>query len=67
MDNVVHPVSQGWTEPAERPPPLRPIKWCEFRPACEFLSSGEIDGMPLCHQHHGFVSAALLEEEQRLG
>ncbi len=63
------PTEHDWAALGIKPPPLRPLRYCEFREderLCLRFSSLEIDTMAFCTYHHQEVSMALAEEERRI-
>ncbi len=58
-----------WQELGVKPPPLRPIRYCDMRVSegmCLRYASLELDDMSFCTYHHQEVTMALAEEERRI-
>ncbi len=63
------PGQKIWSDLGVKPPPLRPLRYCDFRVEdgmCLRFSSLELDAMTFCTYHHQEVSMALAEEEKRI-
>jgi len=63
------PGATDWEKVGIKPPPLRPLRYCDFRDdsgLCLRFSSLELDTMAFCTYHHQEVSMALAEEERRI-
>ncbi len=59
-----------WSDLGVKPPPLRPLRYCDFRiedGMCLRFSSLELDDLAFCTYHHQEVTMALAEEEKRVG
>ncbi len=59
----------NWAALGVKPPPLRPLRYCDFRTDeghCLRFSSLELDTMAFCTYHHAQVEFALGEEEKRI-
>ncbi len=58
-----------WQELGVKPPPLRPLRYCDMRiegGMCLRYASVELDTMAFCTFHHQEVTMALAEEEKRI-
>ncbi len=58
-----------WSDLGVKPPPLRPLRYCDFRiedGMCLRFSSLKLDELAFCTYHHQEVSMALAEEEKRI-
>ncbi len=67
-DTLVAPVT-NWAALGVKPPPLRPLQYCEFRTEdgpCPVFSSIAFDEMTWCTRHGTQVQIALAEEEKRI-
>ncbi len=67
---MVTPGSHVWSDLGVKPPPLRPLRYCDMRVddgLCLRYASLMIDEMAFCTYHHQEVSMALAEEEKRIG
>lgn len=59
----------SWAALGVRPPPLRPLRYCEFRTGegmCLRFASLELDTMAFCTYCHAQVAGALADEEKRI-
>ncbi len=66
---MVTPGSQVWSDLGVKPPPLRPLRYCDFRiddGMCLRFSSLELDALAFCTYHHQEVTMALAEEEKKI-
>ncbi len=66
---MVTPGQQIWSDLGVKPPPLRPLRYCDFRVddgMCLRFSSLELDALAFCTYHHQEVSMALAEEAKRI-
>lgn len=66
---MITPGAQDWSNLGLKPPPLRPLRYCDFRNEdgmCLRFSSLELDTMSFCTYHHSEVSMALAEEAKRI-
>lgn len=66
---MVTPGSQVWSDLGVKPPPLRPLRYCDMRVTegmCLRYASLELDTMAFCTYHHQEVKMALAEEERRI-
>ncbi len=67
---MVTPGQHVWSDLGVKPPPLRPLRYCDFRVddgMCQRFSSLQLDELAFCTYHHQEVSMALAEEEKRIG
>jgi len=63
------PAITNWAALGVKPPPLRPLKYCDMRVEegmCLRYASLELDTMSFCTFHHQEVTMALAEEEKRI-
>lgn len=66
---MVTPGQHVWSDLGVKPPPMRPLRYCEFREQsgmCLRFSSMELDTMAFCTFHHQEVTMALAEEAKRI-
>ncbi len=70
---MVTPGQHMWSDLGVKPPPLRPLRYCDFRQEfgegyglCLRFSSLELDALAFCTYHHQEVSMALAEEEKKI-
>lgn len=66
---MVTPGAQDWNNLGLKPPPLRPLRYCDFRTSdgpCLRFASLPLDELAFCTYCHQVVSMALAEEEKRI-
>ncbi len=66
---MVTPGAHVWSDLGVKPPPLRPLRYCDFRiedGMCLRFSSLALDDLVFCTYHHQEVTMALAEEEKRI-